>query len=70
MPKYKYAIVVTGFMEVPDERAARLEAIEGIALTGKLLTTRPDLAVDVGLVEEQGDGREPAPFRRPVGPEH
>jgi hypothetical protein len=59
---YNYVVVITGQIEAPNEEHARVQALMGVSLTGRLLASPHEVGVKVGAVEEKSDGQKPTPI--------
>lgn len=66
MAVFRYVIVVTGQVEAPSEDHAKLQAAMGISVSGRLLTSPFDIAVEIQPVPDP----QPTDGKKPLVMEH
>jgi hypothetical protein len=57
---YHYVTVITGQVEAPSEEHARMQALMGVSLTGRLLSSPHEVGVKVAPIEEPPSEPKPA----------
>ena len=66
MEQYSYVFVVTGKLEAPSEEHARQQILMGLSLSGRLLQSKFDLALELKLPQPQPEvgpnGQQPRPI--------
>ena len=54
MPKYTYALVITGQVDAPHDVNAKYQVLMGVTLTARLLQTPHSIAIQLSQEEEAG----------------
>lgn len=65
---FQYILVVTGQVEAPTDEHAKLQALMGVSLTGRLLTSPHEIAVEIR--ELRATDPQPTDDKKPVVMEH